>query len=119
MFAVLAQRPHALRVKYAGDGEQPSTPKKARKRKAGDGDAAPLSAEDALLEAAKLLRQSRLVSEHGIGALWGEPVQDIIAADAAIRAWRPIQARAAARPGTSTLHVDDVWKEPFHHSLSK
>ena len=95
--AVLSQSP--LGWDPAGDGEQPPTPKKPRKRKAageagGDGD--PFSPEEAQTEALQLLRKSRLVSEHGIGALWGEPVENIISADAAIRAWRPIQVPHAA-----------------------
>lgn len=42
------------------------------------------------MEALHLLRRSRVISENGIGGTWGEP-DEIVAADAAIRAWRPIQ----------------------------
>ncbi|EIE20408.1 hypothetical protein COCSUDRAFT_67348 [Coccomyxa subellipsoidea C-169] len=47
--------------------------------------------EERRTEALALLRRSRLISEEGIGATWGEPATDIKSASAAIRAWRPIQ----------------------------
>ena len=53
----------------------------------------------------QLLRKSRLISENGIGAVWGQPQEDIIAADAAIRAWRPIQACALRRRCSVTVGV--------------
>ena len=78
----------------AVDRGEPSSPKAGNKRKGSDArdSLAGFSADDARHEAAQMLRKSRLVSENGIGAVWGEPQEDIKAADAAIRAWRPIQA---------------------------
>lgn len=83
----------------AVEGAEPSSAKAGQKRKGSDArdGLAGISADEARAEAAQLLRKSRLVSESGIGAVWGEPQEDIKAADAAIRAWRPIQACAPSK----------------------
>ncbi len=76
----------------------PSGPDRKR-RKTEDSEAAAAAAaagdtpEERQAEALALLRRSRLISEEGIGATWGEPNPDIISASAAIRAWRPIQVQ--------------------------
>ncbi|BDA50767.1 probable E3 ubiquitin-protein ligase SHPRH [Coccomyxa sp. Obi] len=80
--------------KAAADEEgTPSGPDRKR-RKTEDSEAAAAAGatpEERQAEALALLRRSRLISEEGIGATWGEPNPDIISANAAIRAWRPIQ----------------------------
>ena len=38
-------------------------------------------------------QKSQRVGEEGIGALFGEPDADIVAAAGSIRAWRPVQVR--------------------------
>jgi hypothetical protein len=71
------------------DAPDCSASRPAKRRKTEDAELT--DASELKLEALQLLRRSRLISENGIGATWGEPV-DIVSADAAIRAWRPIQA---------------------------
>ncbi|CAL8465161.1 g4696 [Coccomyxa elongata] len=79
--------------KAATDEEgTPSSPdRKRRKTEDSEAAAAGGTPEERQAEALALLRRSRLISEDGIGATWGEPNPDIISASAAIRAWRPIQ----------------------------
>lgn len=66
-------------------------------------------------EALAVLRRSRLISEEGIGATWGEPATDIKSASAAIRAWRPIQVSGSPRAyrpllAPMTIPVHAPWR---------
>ena len=84
-------RPQTCRICFADGDETPQGPDRKRRKSEATEAAAGPSWEERRAEALALLQKSRLISEEGIGATWGEPATDIKAASAAIRAWRPIQ----------------------------
>lgn len=54
-------------------------------------------------------QKSQRVGEEGIGALFGEPNANIVAAAGSIRAWRPVQVRPlACTPETGGSHGEGI-----------
>lgn len=83
-----------------------------KRRKTEDSEAAAAAGDtpkERQAEALALLRRSRLISEEGIGATWGEPNPDIISASAAIRAWRPIQVPSLFKSNHKRLVYNLSW----------
>jgi len=88
-----------------GDDGSPAGPERKRRKTEPPDAAAAMSVGERRAEALAVLRRSRLISEEGIGATWGEPATNIQSATAAIRAWRPIQVRTSAQAYPDVHHL--------------